>query len=576
MSDPLDYSVALICAIATTFVAARAFLEETHEPPVAVARNDNNSYVLGRIGRHNVVVATLPEGEYGTTSAAGVARDTLHSFPSIRVCLMVGIGGGAPSAKHDIRLGDVVVGNRGVSKYDFRKSMQEQTFVETGFLNLPPIPLLTATSTLEATYALEGHQLDDNIKDVIKTYPRLRKTYSRPSASSDRLYKPSVSHIGSGEPCREVCGDDVSLLELRSERKEDEDNPAIHYGRIGSSNQLINDAFFRDQLASKRDLLCFEMEAADLMNHFPCLVIHGICDYADSHKNGEWHGYAAMAAAAYAKDLLCQIPSSRIETERRITDIIGKVVEISNHNKSVMSEIKVAKRSILQDIRVQAWLSPSDTSTNRLRARKVRHQGTGKWFLENTVFMEWTTGVRQHLWLHGIPGSGKTVLSTAILDHVSQIHDHVALNFFFDFSDTSKTHIDTMYRSLAFQLYQQQEASRPVVDALFAPHDNGWKQAETEKLSKCLLAMLQASGKVYIILDALDECVNQTELLEWIQGLVSNPHFHNVQLFATSRPEEELERGIRKCISEHNCISFDKNLLNENIGPYISSRLEQS
>jgi nucleoside phosphorylase len=102
-----------------------------------VSPNDNNDYILGKVGKHNVVIAVLPEGEYGTSSAASVARDMLHSFPNIRIGLMVGIGGGAPSRKHDIRLGDIVVsaprdGKGGVFQYDFGKTIQDQSFRPTG------------------------------------------------------------------------------------------------------------------------------------------------------------------------------------------------------------------------------------------------------------------------------------------------------------------------------------------------------------------------------------------------------------------------------------------------------------
>ncbi|KAF1990925.1 hypothetical protein K402DRAFT_438562 [Aulographum hederae CBS 113979] len=69
----------------------------------------------------------------------------------------------------------------------------------------------------------------------------------------------------------------------------------------------------RDQISSDfGDVLCFEMEAAGLMNSFPCLVIRGICDYADSHKNKKWQPYAAATAAAYAKELLLVIPAADI------------------------------------------------------------------------------------------------------------------------------------------------------------------------------------------------------------------------------------------------------------------------
>jgi hypothetical protein len=69
----------------------------------------------------------------------------------------------------------------------------------------------------------------------------------------------------------------------------------------------------RDRLAEEHGIMCFEMEAAGLMDTFPCLVIRGISDYADSHKNKEWQEYAAAAAAAYAKELLCMTPTRQVE-----------------------------------------------------------------------------------------------------------------------------------------------------------------------------------------------------------------------------------------------------------------------
>lgn len=86
----------------------------------------------------------------------------------------------------------------------------------------------------------------------------------------------------------------------------------------------MKDATIRDTVAKEKGVMCFEMEAAGLMNHFPCLVIRGICDYSDSHKNKKWQGYAAMTAAAYTKDLLRGIVPSRVVTEKKIVEIIAK------------------------------------------------------------------------------------------------------------------------------------------------------------------------------------------------------------------------------------------------------------
>jgi nucleoside phosphorylase len=329
MSNPNDYTVGWICALKTEYVAAQSFLDEEHGGPEYLSTNDNNDYTLGKVGKHNVVIAVLPKGEYGISSAAAVARDILHSFPNVRIGLMVGIGGGAPSRKHDIRLGDIVVsaphdGKGGVFQYDYGKTIQDQSFQPTGFLNQPPALLRAAVNGLEAQYERKGHRLDEAIDNILEENRRLRQKYKRPDRSSDRLYQPEVIHPPKDEAgCATVCGDDPLRLILRPERTEDENNPAVHYGLIASASQLMKDATIRDRLTAEKNVLCFEMEAAGLMNHFPCLIIRGICDYSDSHKNKEWQGYAAMAAAAYAKDLLCRIPPTRVEAEKKISEILS-------------------------------------------------------------------------------------------------------------------------------------------------------------------------------------------------------------------------------------------------------------
>lgn len=321
-----DYTVGWLCAIKTEYVAAQVFLDEKHEPPEYMPPNDHNDYTLGKLGKHNVVIAVLPNGEYGLSSATSIARDMLHSFPNVRIGLMVGIGGGAPSLKNDIRLGDVVVsvprgGMGSVFQYDFGKAIQDQSFLPTGFLNGPPTVLRTAVSGLEAQYDIQGHCLGESINMALETNPRLRRKYSRPDGRTDRLYRSDVIHPSTNEAsCAIVCRSDPSSLVMRPPRAAYDDDPAIHYGLIASANQLMKDAWIRDKLAARYNVLCFETEAAGLMNHFPCLVIRGICDYSDTHKNKEWQGYAAMSAAAYAKDLLARILPIKVEAEMRRID----------------------------------------------------------------------------------------------------------------------------------------------------------------------------------------------------------------------------------------------------------------
>ncbi|CAI6097707.1 unnamed protein product [Clonostachys chloroleuca] len=113
-----EYDVAWVCALHIEMGAARAMLDETHDPLPSM-ENDTNSYVLGRIQAHNVVIACLPNVEYGTNNAAHVASNLKRTFPSIKYWLMVGVGGADPS-RQDIRLGDVIVATR-VMQYDYGK-----------------------------------------------------------------------------------------------------------------------------------------------------------------------------------------------------------------------------------------------------------------------------------------------------------------------------------------------------------------------------------------------------------------------------------------------------------------------
>lgn len=322
-----EYTVGWICAIMTELVAARLFLDERHEGPEGLASHDTNAYTLGRMGRHNVVIAALPHGEYGIASATGVSINMLHSFPNVKIGLMVGIGGGAPSSKHDIRLGDVVVsspgeGYGGVFQYDFGKDIEGHEFRPTGFHDQPPVVLRTALSSLRAEHEESGHQIRQAIENILGKRPGRLQMYGRPQPRSDRLYRAEVFHPSAdGLDCEEFCGEEPTKLVPRLPRGNDAE-PVVHYGLIASANTLMKNASFRDKLSRERGVLCFEMEAAGLMNQFPCLVIRGICDYSDTHKNKEWQGYAAMAAAACAKDLLRQITPRQAEAEATIADRI--------------------------------------------------------------------------------------------------------------------------------------------------------------------------------------------------------------------------------------------------------------
>ncbi|KAL6358357.1 hypothetical protein LRP88_08542 [Fusarium phalaenopsidis] len=563
MSDPQKYTVGWVCAIATEYLAAQLFLDEEHEGPESVSINDSNNYTLGKIGKHYIVIAVLPHGEYGISSAAGVAHDMLHSFPNIRISLMVGIGGGAPSSKHDIRLGDVMVsassnGTAAVFQYDFGKAVQGQEFQETGSLNQPPTVLRTAVNGLLTQYKRKGHQLDGSIADILMKNPRLKKEFQQPESSTDRLYQPGKVHPpGDQSSCATACGSDPSTLVVRPDRTEYEDNPVIHHGPIASSNRLMKDALTRDALAAKKGVLCFEMEAAGLVNHFPCLIIRGICDYSDSHKNEEWQGFAAMMAAAYAKDLLHQIPPNKIEAERPVGEVLNSIQRRLDRVLSTANETRDAMVTMTSDSHlhnVERWLSPPDYSINAKLARKRRHAGTGTWLLDSPAFQEWKLGSRRHLWLYGLAGCGKTVLSATILDNLPQTDTRTTLAFFFDFNDSRKQTLESLLRSLAIQLYRSGGKAAKELDSLFTYHDNGRRQPDTSALSACVDTMIQITGKVAM------------------RGFASG----NAQLIVTGRLEPDFNREIPSLFDERNCVLLDKRAINADIRSYVKAALEQN
>ncbi|KUL81419.1 hypothetical protein ZTR_09656 [Talaromyces verruculosus] len=305
-----DYTVAWICALPIEAAAAAAILDQTH-PATAQPSGDPNVYTLGEISHHNIVIASLPSGVYGTISAATVATQIRSTFPSIRFALMVGIGGGVPSPLHDIRIGDIVVskpggGTNGVIQYDFGKTVASGEFQQVQMLNQPPHLLLQVISRMQTEEILRTHEsILDVVSNVLKARWEIRTQFLPPTPEEDQLYDATYLHPLLERSCWKC---DQRRRINRPFRLSQE--PQVHYGPIASGNQVMKDGETRDRLAEKYGILCFEMEAAGLMNQLPCLVIRGICDYADSHKSKRWQGYAALTAAAYTRILLLKTPKS--------------------------------------------------------------------------------------------------------------------------------------------------------------------------------------------------------------------------------------------------------------------------
>ncbi|KAJ9412468.1 hypothetical protein QL093DRAFT_2570550 [Fusarium oxysporum] len=562
MANPQDYTVGWICALTTEFVAAQAFLDEEHEGSREVAQNDNNNYALGRIGSHNIVIAVLPDGEYGTAVAAAVARDMLGSFPNIRIGFLVGIGGGAPSPNHDIRLGDIVVSSRdggkgGVFQYDFGKTIQNQSFQETQVLDQPPTVLRTAVSALKAKYELRGHRLNEYVDMALQNIKK-RTKYSRPPASSDRLYQSDIPHpSNSSESCSVVCGDNSFHVLARAERDEEDDNPAIHYGLIASANQLMKDALVRDKLAAEKGVLCFEMEAAGLMNHFPCLVIRGICDYSDSHKNKEWQGFAAMVAAAYAKDLLLQILPTKVKAERRIADIVSAITDVKEKVEDMSNDVHKLLHG-QDDQKHQAilkWLTPVDYAQQHNDFISRRQRGTGEWMLKSAEFQAWLNADKQTLFCPGIPGAGKTIITAIVIDYLqSKFRDNQSIGIAYiycNFRRKDQQKAEDLFASLLKQLALSQPER---VKDLYNQHKKKGTRPNFNEISKTLRSVAAIYSRLFIVVDALDEYqISDDNRARFLKEIFELQDFSGANIFANSRPSREIStlfsKGLSRTIS---------------------------
>ncbi|RYP61770.1 hypothetical protein DL771_010010 [Monosporascus sp. 5C6A] len=315
-----EYTVGWICALPVELAAAQEILDIEHEGLERdVNDNDENLYSLGSIAGHNVVIVCLPAGRIGNNSAVAVVTQMRATFRGIRFGLMVGIGGGVPSAEVDIRLGDVVVSqphqtSGGVIQYDLGKATPSG-FERTGWLNSPPQILLAAVAKVRANEHRGRSMLSEHVSKL-DHIPGFR----RPDAATDVLFEATYDHDG-GQTCRQC---DKDRQEARQRRESE--GVVVHYGTIASGNQVMRDGRTRDRVSRELgDILCFEMEAAGLMNSFPCLVICGICDYADSHKDKRWQPYAAGAASAYGKTLLSTIPAVEVAKQAGVDNAMHGV-----------------------------------------------------------------------------------------------------------------------------------------------------------------------------------------------------------------------------------------------------------
>ncbi|KLO91833.1 Uncharacterized protein Y057_12090 [Fusarium fujikuroi] len=338
--DRDEFRIAIVCALPCEADAVTLLFDEFWDEisaPYERLESDRNTYITGRMGRHNVVLATLHNR--GTINAATGSVCLTLRYPNIKLALLVGTCGGMPRLENiDAYLGDVVI-SKDVTQYDFGARYPDGHFI----LNDAAEKMIRRANrdirTMLATYETEFMRkrlkvaAKSHLKDLQEAALKAGRTanYQYPGMKEDRLFPPDYRHeheesctlckdnlhgfckINYKSSCIEV-GCDLSKLIPRCHQDDlpqgAEFTPEIFLGRFGSANTPVKDGDLRDELARKYHLDAFETEGAGMWDDVPTLIIKGISGYADSHSNKAWKHYASATAASVAKAVLGRYPSS--------------------------------------------------------------------------------------------------------------------------------------------------------------------------------------------------------------------------------------------------------------------------
>ncbi|EGR44455.1 uncharacterized protein TRIREDRAFT_70377, partial [Trichoderma reesei QM6a] len=331
-----NFQIAIICALPLEYDAVSLLFDQLWDDDESYgrARGDMNSYTTGRMGKFDVVLALLPN--MGTAAAAGAAASLRSSYCGLQLAFLVGICGGVPGeGAMQVRLGDVVI-SRSAVQYDLGKQYPE-TFMSKSTtadrLGRPNKNIRSLVALCESEFGRERLQLKACAHLKVLQAEAIRKrrqsNYQFPGRDNDKLFPPTYRHKHRGAQACLLCNEQAdgfceeaawtSCVKLGCDEHQlvgrpstmtsdsqhiEELRPRILVGQMASGSTVMKSGEHRDQLAQQHNVVAFEMEGAGIWDEVPCIIVKGVCDYADSHKNDLWQPYAAAAAASVTKAVL--------------------------------------------------------------------------------------------------------------------------------------------------------------------------------------------------------------------------------------------------------------------------------
>ncbi|EJT68848.1 hypothetical protein, variant [Gaeumannomyces tritici R3-111a-1] len=584
MLPPIDRSgfhLAIICALRIESDAVRLLFDDIYETKYGRETGDTNTYTTGRIGNHAVILLLLPG--MGMEASAVGARSLQSSYTNIKLALIVGVCGGLPQIRgRDAFLGDVIV-SKSIVNHDFGRRYPDKFVVRSTEDTLGQ----TNNDIRGLLELLEGKdELDRLQKKARANLVTLQAaataadkewgtSYSPPTDATDRMFRADYEHSHHREDCDDCDADPPRFCERASKLSCDEAGcktgrcaprqnrqqerpvelvPQVFMGRVACGNAIMKSGKHRDEVAKEHDVIAFEMEGAGAWKEVPCVVVKGICDYADSHKNKEWQNFAAATAASVAAAILnrYEVPGGameRVSKRRRLNSDGRNSATTNSHNVNDSHNAATNSHNTITngDGAVAVGGNPSQDCLKSLAFPQMHNRshdidravtGTCEWLLRHEEYRRWAACDRGLLWIKGKPGSGKSTLLKYALDNgtvSSAGKSTLVLSFFFHGrgDELQRTPLG-LSRSLLHQVLRQApDALSDLVDTfeknrkdIGQPGEKWqWHQEQLQRFFELSLPNVLKTRSVWLFVDALDECgeQNAVDLVKWFEALLRSP-----------------------------------------------------